>query len=168
MNVTLKDSGEMIISSSEKAYELMKDVFSEREAIDKDRENVWVICLNNANRIICVEFISMGTCNEVIVTPREVFCTPLRRRACKIIIVHNHPSGDVFPSPTDIDMTDNLVQVGKIIDIEVVDHLIIDENNFYSFKDCGLIFSDCCLYQVLSDKRRKIDKIKRRIEINLR
>ncbi len=138
MIVPLKESQRNIISSPDKAYKLMKDVFSERGAIDKDRENAWIIGLDRFNKALAVELISMGTQNMTLVDPKEVFCMPLRNRFSKIILVHNHPSGSWMPSFSDIDMTDNLIQVGRLVSIPVVDHIIL----FASTVSTGLYKSD--------------------------
>jgi len=138
--IRLKESQKICVSSPKVAYELMKKILSKRDKIDKDRENAWIISLSNANKIISIELISMGTCNETIINPREVFCTSLRKRACKIIIVHNHPSGNVFPSLPDIYITDRLVRAGsRLIGIKVIDHLIIHRDRYFSFSNYGLI-----------------------------
>jgi len=139
MTVSREKYQDTIVSSSKIAYELMKNIFDQRESIDKDRENVWIINLNNANRILNIELISMGTTNKTIVTPREVFCTAVRVRASKIIIIHNHPSNTCMPSFADMHLTDNLIQVGKLISIPLIDHIILLDKDYFSFADTSLI-----------------------------
>ncbi len=139
MTVSREKYQDTIISCSKSAYELMKGIFDQREPIDKNRENVWIINLNNANRVLDIELISMGTTNETIVTPREVFCTAVRMRASKIIIIHNHPSNTWIPSFADMNLTDNLIQVGKLISIPVIDHIILLDKDYFSFADTCLI-----------------------------
>ncbi len=69
----------------------------------------------------------------------EVFSVPLQKRAIKLVLVHNHPSGEVKPSQEDLDLTDRLIQVGRLLNTPVLDHLIITEKTFYSFDDAGLM-----------------------------
>ena len=81
----------------------------------------------------------MGSVNATIVEPMEVFSFALQKRAVKIILVHNHPSGELMPSESDKDETDRLFQVGIIVNVPVYDHLIITEESYFSFKDTRLL-----------------------------
>ncbi len=139
MTVHLKESQKIIISSSKIAYKLMKDIFAKRDDIDRDRENAWVISLNNSNKVLDVELISMGTQSMTLVDPKEVFCKPLRNRASRIILVHNHSSANMIPSLTDIHSTDGLIPVGKLVSIPVLDHIILSCDGYFSFADFELI-----------------------------
>jgi DNA repair protein RadC len=89
--------------------------------------------------VLNIELVSLGSINKTIVEPMEVFSVPLQKRAVKIILVHNHPSGELKPSDSDKDITDNLIQAGRIMHVPVLDHLIISERSYYSFKDNGLL-----------------------------
>ena len=82
---------------------------------------------------------SLGTVNETLIEPMEVFSVPLQKRAVKLILIHNHPSGEIQPSEVDKDITDRLIQVGRIMHLPVLDHLIITEKTYYSFADSGLL-----------------------------
>ncbi|MCP3660424.1 MAG: hypothetical protein GY830_09015 [Bacteroidetes bacterium] len=84
------------------------------------------------------------------------------KRAFKIVLVHNHPSGNLSPSMCDIEVTGKLIQVGNFIDIAVVDHIIFSEDGYYSFKDDNLIFllNEFSFYNLLSYCEEKIDKLK--------
>ena len=86
-----------------------------------------------------IEPVSLGTVNETLIAPMEVFSVPLQKRAVKLILVHNHPSGEIQPSEVDKDITDRLIQVGRIMHLPVLDHLIITEKTYYSFADSGLL-----------------------------
>ncbi len=77
----------------------------------------------------------MGTVNRSIVHPREIFKEAYLTSASKIICMHNHPSGDITPSTEDIHLTKSLIEIGKIQGIEIMDHMIMTENNYYSFYD---------------------------------
>lgn len=88
-----------------------------------------------------IEFISLGTVNQTFVEPMEVFSLALQKRAVSILLCHNHPSGELKPSEADKDITNRLIQVGKIVKTKVIDHIIISENSYLSFEDVGLMES---------------------------
>ncbi|MNM59149.1 hypothetical protein D3C81_703940 [compost metagenome] len=95
--------------------------------------------MNTKNRVIFKEVISIGSLNAAIVHPREVFRAAIKRCSASLICAHNHPSGDSTPSPEDVNLTKRLVAAGEIIGIEVLDHVIIGGNQFYSLKEHGHI-----------------------------
>lgn len=102
-----------------------------------DREHFKVMLLNTKNHCISIETISIGTLNASLVHPREVFKLAIKKSAASIILAHNHPSGDSKPSKEDIEVTRRLVEAGKIIGIEVLDHLILGNGSFTSLKETG-------------------------------
>lgn len=103
-----------------------------------DREHFRAIHLNTKKLVICVDTVSIGTLNSSLVHPRELFKTAIKRSTAAILLVHNHPSGDPSPSREDIDITDRIADAGKILGIEVLDHIIIG-NSFLSLKEQGLM-----------------------------
>ncbi len=106
---------------------------------DEIKEKFIVICLNSANKINKYEVISVGNLNSSIVHPREVFKVAIDNDSANIIILHNHPSGNEEPSNEDISITKKIVEAGKILDIQVFDHIIIAGNSFTSFVERHLI-----------------------------
>ncbi|WP_090799808.1 DNA repair protein RadC [Paenibacillus sp. GP183] len=96
-----------------------------------------VIFLNTKNHIIAVETLSQGSLNASIVHPREVFRAAIKRSSASIVCAHNHPSGQPDPSPEDIQLTHRLVEVGELIGITVLDHIIIGHQRFISLKELG-------------------------------
>ncbi|NNG27055.1 MAG: DNA repair protein RadC [Ignavibacteriaceae bacterium] len=106
---------------------------------DELKEKFIVVCLNSANKIIKQETISTGSLNSSIVHPREVFKVAIECSSASIILIHNHPSGNPEPSNEDIAITKKIVEAGKIIDIQVFDHLIIAGGGFTSFVERRLI-----------------------------
>lgn len=98
------------------------------------KEYFKVLLLNTKNEIIMIENISIGSLNSSVVHPREVFCTAIKKSACSIIAVHNHPSGNPMPSQTDIDITKRLMEAGELLGIKVLDHLIIGDGTYISLK----------------------------------
>lgn len=105
---------------------------------DADREKFVTLFLDARNRITGSEVVSVGSLNASLVHPREVFKAAILKSAAAIILVHNHPSGDVTPSRDDLDLTVRMVKAGQIIGIEVLDHLIIGGDEFLSFKERSL------------------------------
>ncbi|MDP3043521.1 MAG: DNA repair protein RadC [bacterium] len=103
------------------------------------KEHFVVLYLNARNQLVHKETISIGTLNANLVHPREVFKPAIDCLASSMILAHNHPSGDSEPSEDDLDLTKRMVDAGKILGIEVIDHVIITQNNFFSFKDKNLI-----------------------------
>jgi DNA repair protein RadC len=95
--------------------------------------------LNTKNQVLHKQTIFIGSLNASIVHPREVFREALKRSAASIICLHNHPSGDPAPSREDIEVTKRLVECGKMIGIDVLDHVIIGENKFVSLKEKGYL-----------------------------
>jgi DNA repair protein RadC len=120
-------------------YQIMQLVLKREEKVNKGREHFWVIALNNDNRIINLELISMGSSTHTIVEPMEVLSIPLQKKAAGLVLVHNHPSGNIKPSEDDKDITNRLIQACKIMRTPVLDHVIITEHSYYSFKDSGLL-----------------------------
>lgn len=104
-----------------------------------DRENFRVINLNTKNQVMVIDTVSVGSLNAAIVHPREVFKLPIKRSAACLILVHNHPSGDTTPSVEDIHITKRLCEAGKLLGIEIIDHIIVGNNNFLSMKEKGYI-----------------------------
>ncbi|MBN8200713.1 MULTISPECIES: RadC family protein [Bacillaceae] len=103
------------------------------------QEHFVCLYLNTKNQVLHKQTIFIGSLNASIVHPREVFKEAFRRSAASIICIHNHPSGDPTPSREDIEVTRRLAESGKIIGIDVLDHLIIGENKFVSLKEKGYL-----------------------------
>lgn len=106
---------------------------------DKQKEYFLALYLNARNQIIHKETISVGTLTASLVHPREIFEPAIRHFASSVILAHNHPSNNLEPSKEDIELTENLVQAGKILDIDLLDHIIITNNGFTSFKEKELL-----------------------------
>ena len=139
MNIKLTNSQKIKILCSDDIYGIMQKILLRENKIDRNREHFWTISLDNANKILNIELVSMGSATKTVVEPMEVFSIPLQKRAVRVILVHNHPSGEITPSKADMDITDRLIQAGRILQTPVLDHLIITEKTFFSFKDVGLM-----------------------------
>jgi DNA repair protein RadC len=105
-----------------------------------EQEELRVILLDTRNRVLKIEMIYRGSLSQSQVRVGELFKTAIRANAASIIIVHNHPSGDATPSPDDVQITRQIIQAGKLLDIDVLDHIVIGHGNFISLKDRGLGF----------------------------
>ena len=118
------------ISCAEDVFKL----FHERLK-DKKEEHFFVVMLNNQNRIIAEHEISKGILDASIIHPREVFKPAIKNSASKIILVHNHPSGNPEPSREDIDITERLASAGDELGIKVLDHVIVGKEGWWGWKD---------------------------------
>ena len=103
------------------------------------QEHLKVILLNTKNIVISVKDVSIGSLNSSIVHPREVFCEAIKRSSASIIISHNHPSGDATPSSEDISLTQRIRECGKLLGVELLDHIIIGNGYYVSLKEKGII-----------------------------
>lgn len=122
------------IASPDDLYIIIKSRIS-----NFSKEHFFVISLDSRNYFIGIDEISVGTLTASLVHPRETFESAIRRHAAHIIIAHNHPSGETDPSEDDLKITKRIVDAGKIMGIDVLDHLIITTKTFFSFKEKCLI-----------------------------
>ncbi|NWH04036.1 RadC family protein [Desulfobacter latus] len=106
-----------------------------------DRKQEYFLCtsINGANEIMNIRVVSIGLVNSTQVHPREVFANPLMDRASAVIFAHNHPSGDLTPSNNDIQITMQLMEAGKILGIRVLDHLIFNQKEYFSFQERSVV-----------------------------
>jgi len=124
---------EYSIKTPDDAYELVKD-----ELASLDREAFLVISLSTKNKVLGVNMVSIGSLNANVVHPRDVFKLAILQNASNIILLHNHPSGETEPSKDDIEVTHRLEEAGKLLGIEVIDHIVVG-NTFYSFLENDLL-----------------------------
>ncbi len=139
MRVKLTKEQKIQVLNSRDIAMIMQQVLLRENKIGRSKEHFWVVCLSNSNRILLIELISLGNGKKSIVDPTEIFSFALQKRAVKLLMVHNHPGGELEPSEADEDITDRMYQVGLFLDLPVLDHLIITETEYYSFVDTGLL-----------------------------
>ncbi|PZF74380.1 JAB domain-containing protein [Taibaiella soli] len=140
MNVRLSKEQKVTILNQDDIYKVMQQILLRENKIRRNQEHFWVVGLNTTNKILFAELVALGATDIVQVKPPEVFRMGIYKLATKVILVHNHPSGEVSkPSKADIDLTDRLYKAGKIVLIEVLDHLVISETSYYSFQEKGLM-----------------------------
>ncbi len=123
-----------VISGSNDAYQIFKNQMS-----DLRTEEFWAIFLNQRNKIIHTAKLTEGGISQSIVDVRVLFKTALDHFSTGIIVAHNHPSGNLKPSREDIDITQKIKEAGKILGIQLLDHLIITQNSYFSFSDDGIL-----------------------------
>lgn len=123
-----------IIASAGDAAQLVIDMGNLRQ------EQVRIILLDNGRRVIAIPTVYMGTLNTSVLRVSEIFREAITRNSPAVILAHNHPSGDPAPSPEDVELTRTLVAAGKLLDIQVLDHLIIGHTRWVSLKDMRLGF----------------------------
>ena len=119
------------VDNPEKIAKIMYEILRNEDIVDQDKEHFWVIGLNTKLNIKYIELVTLGILNSSIVHPREVFRLAVMKGVDSIILCHNHPSGDLTPSHCDLDITTRLEDAGKILGIEVVDHIIINNKGDY-------------------------------------
>jgi len=139
MNVTLTEQEKIKLLNSDDVFAVMQKILHRENKIDKEKEHLWIIGLNTGNRILFIELVSMGSVKSTTVEPMNVFRVSVLKGATQVILCHNHPSGELKPSEGDKNVTDRLIQAGRILGIEVIDHLIISLNSYVSFGDLGLL-----------------------------
>lgn len=122
------------VHSSMDSYNELKSSF-----IDLDHEQFYVLFLSRSNKILGKEQISRGGLSGTVADGKIIFQKALEMKSSAIILAHNHPSGQLKPSQADIRLTKQLVDFGKLIDLHILDHLIITDNNYFSFADEGML-----------------------------
>ena len=127
-----ESSTKLVIRNSIDAYGLIKPYLA-----DLIREEFWVFHLNRASSVVLAEKLSIGGVSGTTVDIRLLYKSALERLTSSIILAHNHPSGQMRPSRSDIELTKQVVKAGKLFGIDVVDHLIVGASSFYSFADEG-------------------------------
>lgn len=139
MNVKITDKDKISVTNPDELYEIMRRILLRDNKIDREKEHFWMIGLNMANIILYIELVSMGSVKATQVEPMNVFRVAVLKGATSVIALHNHPSGSLTPSEEDKDATDRLIQVGRILDIQLTDHLIITTEKYMSFLNTGLM-----------------------------
>lgn len=127
------------MQNSEIVADVFRSVLKNECEIDQQKEHFWVMGLTTKNKIIYLELVSLGSLNESLVHPREVFRSAIFRGVACLIFCHNHPSGEAEPSDNDITVTKTLKEGGKILGIKILDHIIISDDDLYSFAKEGIL-----------------------------
>lgn len=123
-----------VIGNSHDAYSILKNQLS-----DLRTEEFWAIFLNNSNKVIYTSQLTQGGISQSIVDVRVLFKTALEHFSTGLIIAHNHPSGSLKPSREDLTITQKIKEAGTVLSIQLLDHIIITQNSYFSFSDAGLL-----------------------------
>lgn len=173
MDIKLSKNDKRYIEGTDDVYSIMQRVLLRDNKIDREKEHFWIIGMNQGGYILYIELIALGTFRSVDIEPMNIFRVAVMKNASRVIAIHNHPSGRLLPSDADKDVTDRLIQVGRILNIELVDHLIISPISYLSFRSIELMdeleksLKYVPTYQIIEQIRkeeRKIAKEKLAIE----
>ncbi|UHO40451.1 DNA repair protein RadC [Chryseobacterium capnotolerans] len=123
-----------VIGNSNDAYSILRNQLS-----DLRTEEFWAIFLNNSNKVIYTSQLTQGGISQSIVDVRVLFRTALEHFSTGVIVAHNHPSGSLKPSKEDITITQKIKEAGKVLNIQLLDHIIITQNSYFSFSDTGIL-----------------------------
>jgi DNA repair protein RadC len=124
------------LNAPQMIYRMMEDLF---QLSIRTEEYLYMISLNTVNKPLGIFEITHGTVNTTIASPREIFLKALLAGAVSIILIHNHPSGSVKPSKEDLDFTNRIKEVGNLMNVRLLDHIIIGEETYTSLKEEGIL-----------------------------
>ena len=165
MDIKLGKNDKRYIEGSDDVFSIMQRVLLRENKIDKEKEHFWIIGMNEAGYILYIELIALGSVKAVNIEPMNVYRVAVMKNATRVIAIHNHPSGRLVPSKADLDITDRLIQVGRILNIALVDHLIISTEAYESFRSMGIMddleksLTYVPTYQVVEQIRKEEKKI---------
>ncbi|MGN7514400.1 MAG: JAB domain-containing protein [Allomuricauda sp.] len=162
MNVRLTKEQKIKVLNSADIYKIMQQVLLRENKIRRNQEHFWVVGLNHNNKILFVELIGLGASNRVNADPPDVFRMAIYKLASKLILVHNHPSGSHEVTDADITFTDHMLKAGKLIKVDVLDHLVITETHYTSFADQGVMdeLLKNGLFEIMGPERQELEQFK--------
>ncbi|MDN5247322.1 MAG: JAB domain-containing protein [Candidatus Cardinium sp.] len=140
MIIRIRNRDKIAIHNSYEAHRVMQHIITRDKDINLTKEHFWTIALDIKKIIVNIELLGIGTSYRVLVPLKDIFYIPYQKQAATLILIHNHPSGRLGASQADLDLTDNVMRIGEIMGIQVIDHLILGghrgkTNHYYSFKD---------------------------------
>lgn len=140
MNVRIPKGAKTKISGSEDVYKIMHAILMRQTRLRRKKEYFYVIGLNSSSDILFIELVSMGSIERTVVEPLEVFWLATNKKCHRVILVHNHTGTNHKPSEQDKRITKKLQDGGRLLGIEIIDHMILTEaNGYFSFADEGLV-----------------------------
>jgi DNA repair protein RadC len=139
MNVHLSKADKVKLLNSEHIYNIMQKILLREDKIKQKQEHFWILGLSSDYQLLFIESIPWSAVNEILVEPVDVYSVALQKGASKIVLCHNRPNGELKTSEADHDITDRLIQVGVLMNLPVIDHLLISDTNYFSFEDVGLM-----------------------------
>ena len=135
MKIKLNDDQKIRIKHSDDLYKVIKEILLRQDECRRRQEYFWVIGLSYIHKIEFVELVALGRLNVVHVMPRDIFSYGIEIRCAHIVLIHNHPSGNLRPSVEDLFFTERMVAASLILDLKIEDHLIITEEGYRSFSN---------------------------------
>lgn len=139
MDIELTNKQKIKVTGSADIFKIMQQILLRDNKVDREKEHLWTISLSPSNIILDVELISLGSFDATAIEPMNVFRVAVMKDASRLILCRNYPGERLVASRSDKDITDRLIQVGNILNIEVIDHLIITTKDYMSFADTGLM-----------------------------
>ena len=139
MKIELTEKQKVKIHTDKDLYPVLREVLLQANRTDQNKEHLWCCGLGANHLLLYLELVSLGTMFQSIVEPMDIFSWALQKQVPMIVLVHNHPSDELEPSEADKNLTDRMIQVGNIVNVKVVDHLIITTKDYYSFERMGLM-----------------------------
>ena len=167
MDIKLSKNNKLYIHNTDDVYDIMQRILRRENNIDREKGHLWIIGMNEVGYILYIELMALGTVRSVAVDLMNVFRVAVMKNATRVITVHNHLLDRLLPSEVDKDITDRLIQVGRILNIQLIDHLIITIENYVAFKGLGLMeeleknLKYLPTYQVIELIRKEEKKIAR-------
>ncbi len=139
MEIELEEKRKIKIRNPRDIFKIMREILLRENKIDQGKEHFWTVGLNGAGRLMYIELVSMGTYNETYAVPRDVFSIAVQKKATQVIGVHNHPDESLKFSRQDKKTTKTLIESGRILGIEFIDHIIITTESYTSFCEEGFM-----------------------------
>jgi DNA repair protein RadC len=139
MKIELTEKQKVKVHTDKDLYPVLREVLLQANRTDQNKEHLWVCGLGANHLLMYLELVSLGTMFQSIVEPMDIFSWALQKQVPMIVLVHNHPSEQLEPSEADKNLTDRMIQVGNIVNVNVVDHLVISTKDYYSFERMGLM-----------------------------
>lgn len=140
MKVELKEDQKVQLIQTATLYRVMQEILFREDEFRRKQEFFWVVGISSCSRIEFVELIALGRLNAVNVEPREIFSYAIQSRCTRLILVHNHPSGNLEPSLQDLMLTERAIEAGLILKVAIVDHMIVTETDYTSFSEYVKVF----------------------------
>ena len=165
MNVRLTKDQKIRIANSEDVYNIMQQVLLRENRISRKQEHFWIVGLDNKSRILFIELLALGQQNRVNMNPSDTFRMAIYKLATHAILIHNHPSGATEISNADRELTDYLYKAGRFLKIEVIDHLVITETDYFSFEDNGMMdeIKNSGMWELIDTTKTDLTKMKEEI-----
>lgn len=140
MEIKLNEDQKIVAFTSDDAYKVMREILLREDTFRRKQEFFWTMGLSNSGHIEFVELVALGKLNSVHIAPREIFGYAIQSRCKSLILVHNHPSGNLHPSIQDLMLTEKAIAASIVLEIDIVDHMIITEKDHTSFSEQVKVF----------------------------